>query len=685
MKLIRITSYLLLINILVLNQSCKNPMDDLGNIQLGINGGFFANPTSILSFRYSDNDKSIPLNIRISISGVGADHVYDDNGEKKFNVNEAGYCKFLLSQSANPTDNNPYILNIKATADGCLPINTQIYLFSKTEVKNFTLKFIKYANAPSNYKVQQYSAKFYGKKAIDTLVFSHTNNDGITFTFKYPTAGVKFVHRNFINIQHVEPAYVSVNTSTTATPHYKDTTYLTAFERTRDSAVFSDPPTLFFNDYQPLDGTPQTIIQVPYVEMILANHVTTTYTYTTVTHIDSIPERITIEVKEILPDTVPVQDVTAIIISNIKNEVSLSGFYDGTTWIDKPRKFIGVVEVPSIEFVSTNGEYISPIYTYQFGGPVIEAVIGGNYKLYIDGTGYNCKTGQYFPIQNTTNCTSNSGTYVFTNAMFTTNTAFFYTSIEVGCGFANINFNYANSDTDLANLKSFVCDYKIENFTTNYTAPVMYGKVSYSDAYGAPGTIVRIPAFSGDIVRVTLTTDHEYNICDGNPPLLIKTQDVLLCDYVNKELKFSCDYNTVNFLKNYVFAKLTVTSRLICRTGSKITMPNTQVFYTRAGCPLFNGTININSGVGNYTIKEGDTYGFYIVSPLNGLRVLADALPFNKNVAPIPVLGSITDTKNGTKKTAYDGFLTYDQLNHSYNLDLNIYNSAVQWNVPGCN
>ncbi|MEI6508236.1 MAG: hypothetical protein WCO54_07100 [Bacteroidota bacterium] len=702
MKLLRFTAFALLVSIfLISNHSCKNPLDDLSNIHVGINGGFFANPTAILSFHYSDVDNSIPANIKINISGVGANRVFDGNGEKYFDVDKAGFCKLILSQAANPTNDNPVILNIKATADGCLPINTQLYLFSKTDVKNFTFTFIKYANAPANYKIQTYPANFYGKKALDTLVFNHTNNDGLSFTFKYPTAGVLFIHQNFQIVEDAPPTEVTVpavvkvdSTLLSSTAIYNSTTHIdTVFKDSQ--AGYRTPVTQLFNG-QPMDGNVfvgtgpiyHTITSIQTREQKIFIRYDKVYSPP---HTDTIQKAYTymqthIHTEMLLPDTVALENVTATIISRGGNgTIDYAGFWDNGVYVDKPERFSGIVQIPEVFFKNSQGGYITPVYPRSFAGPVIEANFGGNYNMLFDGTAYDAFKGQYYAIRTILPAKSVNGKYTFTNDMFSTSNIYFFTNREIGCGYANINFNYAKSDTDLANLSQFYCYYKIEHLPTGVTDMSQGYKTVYYNNVNSKN-IERLPAFNGDKVRVTLTTNHEYNICDGgNTPLLTQTQDVTLCDYVGSELKFSCNYNTVNYLKQFIISKLTVRSRLVCQTGSIVTMPNTQVFYTRGNCPLFNGTININGGVGNYTVKQGDTYKFYIISPYNQAKIFADDLPFNNNQGPIPIVGRYTNVAAGTTKIVYDGTLTFNPNDHSYSMDINIYNEVMQYNIPGCN
>ena len=165
--------------------ACKNPLNELNDFKLNINGGALINPIATINFVFSDSSKAIPSNIRVTLSGSGSKYIYDELGQHLFEVSPNGELKFILDPNAAPTKENPIMVRVNVSADDCLPFEEYLYIFDKNEVK-ITYVLTKESNAPANIKVQKYDAYFLGKKGSDSVVIEHTNNDGIIFKFTYP-------------------------------------------------------------------------------------------------------------------------------------------------------------------------------------------------------------------------------------------------------------------------------------------------------------------------------------------------------------------------------------------------------------------------------------------------------------------------------------------------------------------
>ncbi|MFY8191265.1 MAG: hypothetical protein ACOVK9_09895, partial [Bacteroidia bacterium] len=311
----------LLISISLFQWSCKNPLNELEDFKLNINGGALINPIATINFAYDDSSAVKPNNIRVSFTGNGAKYLYDEYGQHLFNVSPDGSLKIILGPNANPTKENPIMVRMEVTADDCIPYEDYIYIFDRNEMK-ITFLLTKNSNAPANIKVQTYSANFLGKKSSDSLVLEHTNKEGITFRFTYPKKDLIFINRRDMYFYEDE-------IRTTKVPIKKDTTVL-------DTVTVVNNATRFHNN-QPIDGTAERII-APVKKTITIGFYDSSFAVPVLRW-------------QTICDTIPVQNVNATIYSNSEDIVFASGFYDENgKYIDKPRKFVGAIQVPSVYF-----------------------------------------------------------------------------------------------------------------------------------------------------------------------------------------------------------------------------------------------------------------------------------------------------------------------------------------------
>ncbi len=639
----------LFVTLFTFQWSCKNPLNELSDFRLNINGGALINPIANINFAYTDSSGVKPNNVRVSFSGNGAKYLYDEYGEHRFNVAPDGSLKIILGPNAHPTKENPIMARILVTADNCLPFEDYIYIFDRNQTR-ITFLLTKEINAPANIKVQNYSADFLGKKASESLVLEHTNKDGITFKFTYPTQGVIFINRQDIYFYEDEIRTAKV-------PIKRDTTVL-------DSITVVKNATRFHNN-QPIDGTAERIL-APVKKTLTVGFWDSSF-------------KVPVLKYQTICDTIPVQNVEATIYSDIENIVIASGFYDENgLYVDKPRKFVGSIQVPSVYFYTKDRKgYVYPIYAGGQKGPKIEITFkdASNYNLFMSGTGYNKETGKYFAVESIVpakdiNINPSNYGFAFENNLFQTHRFFFFKTIEPGCGFATINWNTKNID-----LLNFDIDYTI---VTKHQ--YLWGK--FSPYHPEDG--IRLASFNGeDEASIIVTLDHSINRCEGKPVLYKKTEKINTCNYIVSPYVFNVDYNTDDFMSKYTFAPLEVTTDLICKTGSKVTLPDQTINFRREGCPEITGKLYLNGGKGKYSLLPNIEYTMFVYSPENSQELSNKFTLTGK--ASETILGLIKNQSGVVTDTAYIGKINYDSNNRKYNLHVDLYNKVFKYKIPGCN
>ncbi|MCG9881266.1 MAG: hypothetical protein MH472_11770 [Bacteroidia bacterium] len=639
----------LLVSLFLLQWSCKNPLNEMQDFKLNINGGALINPIATLNFAYDDSSVAKPSNIRISFTGNGAKYLYDEYGQHLFNVAPDGSLKLILGPNANPTKDNPVMARIIVTADDCLPFEDYIYIFNRNETR-ITFLLTKESNAPSNIKVQNYNVNFLGKKASDSLVLEHTNKEGITFKFTYPTQGVIFVNRQDVYFYEDEIRTAKV-------PIRRDTTVL-------DSVTIVKNATKFHNN-QPIDGTAERIL-APVKKTLTIGFWDSSYKVPQLRY-------------QTICDTIPIQNVNATVYSNTEDIVFASGFYDENgQYVDKPRKFVGAIQVPNVHFYTNDKKgHVYPIYSGGQKGPKIQITFkeDANYNLYMSGTGYNNEANKYFAVESVIpnkdlGILTGSKTFTFENNLFQTNRFFFYKTIETGCGFGTINWN--TKDIDLLN---FNIDYTIRTKHQYF-----YGTFSPYN----PDNGIKIASFAGeDEATIFVTLDHSINKCEGKPVLYKKTERINTCNYVGSPFVFNVDYNTDDFMSKYTFAPLEVTTDLICKTGSKVTLPDQTINYRREGCPDITGKLYLNGGKGNYSLLPNIEYTMFVYSPINQQELSNRFILSGK--ASEKIMGLIKNQSGVVTDTAYIGNLKYDATTRKYNLHVDLFNKVFKYKIPGCN
>ncbi|MDZ4667287.1 MAG: hypothetical protein SGJ00_05325 [bacterium] len=640
--------FALLIAVFFFQWACKNPLNEMKDFKLNINGGALINPIATINFAYDDSSVAKPSNIKVSFTGNGAKFIYDEYGQSVFKVAPDGSLKLILGPNAYPNKENPIMVRIEVEADDCLPYEDYIYIFDRNETK-ITFLLTKVQNAPANIKVQNYSADFLGKKASESLILEHTNKDGITFKYTYPKQGVIFINRRDMYFYENETRNVKI-------PITKDTTVL-------DTVTVVKNATRFHNN-QPIDGTAERIL-APVNKTITIGYMDSSY-------------KVPVLRYQTICDTIPIQNVNASIYSNSEDFVIASGFYDENgQYVDKPRKFLDAVQVPNVYFYTPNKQgYVYPIYSGGLNGPEIEIsfTAGGNYNLFMSGTRYNKESGKYFAVESVVPAKdiklNNQNRFTFENNLFYTNQFFFFKTIETGCGFGSINWN--TKDIDLLNFDvSYVISTK-HQYTRGYFSPYY------------PENEIRVAAFNGDdATTIIVELDHSLNQCEGKPLLYKKTEKINACSYVNTPFTFNVDYNTDDFLSKYTFAPLEVSTDLICQTGSKVTLPDQTINFRREGCPTITGKLYLNSGKGKYSLLPNVEYTMFVYSPINQ-QELSEKFTLSGQ-ATQSIVGEIKNQSGVVIDTAYIGTMKYNASLRKYDLHIDLYNKVFKYKIPGCN
>jgi hypothetical protein len=513
-----------------------------------------------------------------------------------------------------------------------------------------TYVLTKESNAPANIKVQKYDANFLGKKASDSVVIEHTNNDGIIFKFTYPKKDLIFINKRDVYF------YENVRI-TSRIPITRDTTVL-------ESSTVIVNATKFYKK-QPIDGTPEVIL-TPVKRTVIVSYRDTSYT-------------VPIERRQTICDTIPIQNIQATVISNTENGLIASGFYDENgVYIDKPRKFTGVVRVPEISFYTKDKKLsVNPVYFGGKKGPKIEISFteAANYNLFMSGIGYDRVSNRYFAAESIIP-SKNLGKppfqkFVFENDLFQTYRFFFYKNIEVGCGFGKVSWNTKNID--------------LLNFDVNYNIQTKQQYIWGSFSPNNPTDGIRIAGFNGeDEATIAVTLDHMFNRCQGKPVLYYKSEKINVCNYISSPHIFSVDYRTDDYLKKIAFVPLFVTTDLICQTGSKVTLPNQEINFRRSLCPQASGRLYLMGGKGTYSLLPSTTYNMYVYSPENG-QELSSELTLNEQPSNT-IMGFIEDQNGMILDTAYIGKLTYHNKDSSYYyLHVDLFNKVFKYKIPGCN
>lgn len=602
---------------------CTNPFNDISDFKMGIDAGKLLDPAVKVSFGIIGENNSVPENIIVRIEGEGAQSLTDVNGENFFNVGQDGILNLLLQPGITPDNNNPLMIKIIAEAKGCLPVTEEIYLFGRDKNPDIKLNFYRATNPPPGYKVEEQMALFAGKKAADTLVFQHRDLNGVDFTFKYPVQGAVFVVNRYIQYI-VEEKTVNI-------------------EVEEDSIVGA----AYYYKKQLLSP----VVKVKRLKPV---------------------QRITYGNK-VIPDTIPVENVKARIWSNTNPYLETSGFKDAEGRdIELPRLFTGVVRVPRIDFISSNGEYITVMYPGDFNkGRLITAKLTDpNVSLFLSGTFYSGdKESEYISgnsvIPNSKLKFNNDNSITFKDDYVFDKEFFFFKDMLVGCGFVNVVVRPS------FNLIGFDIDYGIT-----------HGIIQYN-RYGVYDEPIRLPSFTelGD-AELYVKVNHYYNQCFlKEPPLFEKTQTLTPCNYVGGSYNYFIDYNPSLFWQKYrsLFSQVNVTASVLCRLGNRVTLPEQTIGYEILNDPCTKRYFNISNSKVEVLLVKNKTYVLSFYNKYNN-RTIIDTMSINQTDKDF--IGFI-DGPTGSFR-AYTGKMLYNPATEEYNLNAVFEQPYFKHFIPGC-
>ncbi|MFN9581125.1 MAG: hypothetical protein ACK566_00455 [Bacteroidota bacterium] len=653
--------------LLVVLSNCRNPLDDFSELQLGFDAGVLLNPAINLSFGIMDETGVVPENVTVSIEGDAASLITDANGEYFYNVNQDGSLPLMLKPEANPTEADPILVKIIAEAKDCMPIEEEIYITSRTNNPFVKLSFYRNTNLPAGCKMQQYPAMFRGKKATDTLVFEHQNLSGVNFTFRYPVKGAKFVVRNTINV-------IQSIREQTVTDDSWDTTWKELVEYEEDSIVGSD----YFYEGQPIGGKNIKVKRIREeikgkrrLPVVVKTLVDTLYT------------------QKVIPDTIPVENVTASIYSNTRIELETSGFYDEQcNYINKPRLFNGVIRVPDVRFTTAAGQSVEVFYPEGIkGGRIIEMdITDKSLSLYQAGMTsiYNKNLNEfeyaYVPIIIPySKLPFENGKLIFRDNYMFNSYFFLFKDYTLGCGFSKI---VINPEYDLETFWAYwQVDHGILSYWTLY--PTWYTSTYGTwKGYDVPQVSMKLPAFNEfGKAKVKFVVDHEYNRCLGKPILYQKVDEYDPCAV--SEYVYSVNYDPGVFWAQYInyFCKVFVDAKITCKSGSLIELPKQRVYYYKIGCdPNVKTETELDKGKTQLRLINQSSYIISVINPYNGGSI-KDTLVLNEKDQFLE--GFLTNKAGVPQFRAFSGNLKYDKVMRTYSLDL-VFENYFKFTIPGC-
>ena len=185
---------------LFIYSACKNPISEISNFKLGINGelGKSVHQVKIMS---SDSTYALDIaNTVVYLSGKDAHMIYDKNGERSFPINADGTVDMVLSPQANPTDANPLVFKFNVSSPDHLPSNQELFFFTK-EKSHIGIVMDNILKPSTDLEIYTSNIQFnYQKKAGPTTFSQSFTKGNIIVKYIYPV-GTVFVkestYKNF--------------------------------------------------------------------------------------------------------------------------------------------------------------------------------------------------------------------------------------------------------------------------------------------------------------------------------------------------------------------------------------------------------------------------------------------------------------------------------------------------------
>ncbi len=649
-----------IIGIFIAFSSCKNPIDELKSFKLDLNGNL---ANTLLKIQFKPNDSSIGTlqNLSVSISGFDAHYVFDENGKTNFTPNSSGVLGIILSPNANPTKEHPIVFNVKAMANGCIPINQDVYVFSKTDKFTVNLNFNSIKNPPAGTTVSQQSLNFLGKKATDTVEFSMTRGDGVSFTVKYPKKGLLFIDKTSIRVQ----CGVSLHIRTEEIAEYDTTTY--QYNDTTELYDIIQEEVGFKNQV-----VNRKVLKGYTITPAIGTNITRVVTGHKTVGVDTVPQY----ADKIIFDTIPLSEISATIYS--RSDFLAFGYYDENgVFIDKPHYFQGVVGIPYVNFYSTKlNKWVQPYYPLLRSGRVVECYLPNNtYNFYCEGMVQlgndiiGIKKSATLP---NTAYTLENGKYKFAFMDNLLDGQFFlYQSAVTGCGYTDVRVNYPNANFN-------------DGFYSNIFYTSKYWTVSYFTYYTdysfGNSRYFRVPAFDNDNAKLYVDLNHRENACVSYLPLWqINGVPIQICDYVNSYYSYDVPYDGNAYLQSLPYTPVSLTAHIQCSGGNFVLPPDLTFQYSKLGCAygspgsvsLINGQLQSNGFMKNQTyLIEYD----HTADDNSTVRIF-DTITFNTSKPTQVIEDEITHY--------YTGTMTYNPST-GFSVDFVFDNRKLKYKINGC-
>ncbi len=642
-----------LVTLILLIVACKFPRNEIEDFQINLNGNLI---NTLVDIQFVTEDTLAVEKIAFSISGKNSDDIFDLEGKTNFNA-EGGRISLILSPTAFPTPDNPWVFVIEAEKEGYLPIRESVFLFNNKQKVSLKYTFRKATTLPIGTDYKAIPLNFLGKKRIDTVSFDFTRGDGVQFIIKYPTAGLTFIRKSLLKFRNN-------NVSLPLNSLLQDTSiYLS------DTGNLSIPPiSQFLFKYNKFPNEQK--VSCPTLSI-------TTGTNLEKTRIGFKKPNLIAEFEDkITPDTIALGNVRANVVSN--STFYESGYFDETgNLVEGYNLFPNAIGFPQIYFYDAkSGNPIEPYYPNGIGGVIIEAIVpSNNYKIFMEGIDYSTTSDAYFqtkrivgPQQSIFEPTS-GGKYkitLFDNLL--SGRFFLFTNSEVSCGFSTVDVNYPNIPLNLG----FIGNINIKNTKLDITYAIDFTK---------PIASIRVPAFGSEISTIKMDVDHPVNRCQSNPILFngdIGTAN--LCNFTQSNLNLNASYNPAAFLSTIngyspLLAKATIT----CPSGNFVIPPTIVLNIWQLGCKTEN-VITLEGGefYSPNMIENNKTYivRYDKMSSSGKPSKIYDTLEFNTAFPEIDIVD---------KKTGYwTGKLKYSPTT-GFVMEVIFDNKKMKYKIPNCN
>lgn len=637
---------------IIISPSCKFPKDEIDKFDVNIDAGFI----NVLMNAKIVTEDSLPIKkVSFSVSGKDAMFIFDSEGKTNFNA-EGGNLNLILGPNANPSKNNPTAFTIQVQMEGYLPLKQDVFIFNKTQKFTINLVLKKPDAANTSIKFQSISQSFLGKKAVDTVYFYLTRNDGISFTIKYPTNGLLFIRKSLTKFKNENVSKSLKDLNEDPSQYNKDSsinTITTLLNKIKQNNIFNNDDLIKCN------------------LLAIASNKLLVKTLVGYKKPNLIPEY----KGRFIPDTIPLTNVRANIVS--QSDFLEYGYYNEFGSLENNYvSFSNAIGIPQVFFYDqSSGNQIVPYYANGSTGAIIEVNLpANNYKIFVEGIDYSTTLNTFFEQKKIVSVNTNffepiGSEYKLTfrdDLLFSR--CFLFKNEIKSCGFSTVNLNTSNIPTNIGFTGKATVDNQIFNFT-------------YDIDFSKNSTSIIVPSFSLVDTKIKALINHPINICKGNPPLyndeLLSTQ---LCNYVNTPLDVNVNYNATAFL-NTINSNIAITANasINCPAGNFVIPPPTTFSIWQLGCKS-ESFINFENGsfFSPSFIEDKKSYVIKYEKPVtsgNPIKIY-DTLYFDSSVPETAIKDEV--------KGYWTGSLKYNS-SIGFTIDIILDNKKLRYNIPNCN